>query len=75
MLKINTLKIEFEGVRKIIEKRNFKVQSIYIGGGTPTSIDNEHLKKLLELIAQEIDFKYLEEYTGQCFLLEAKAQQ
>lgn len=60
---MKALKIEFEGVRKIIEQRNFKVQSIYIGGGTPTSIDNEHLKKLLQLVAQQIDFKNLEEYT------------
>lgn len=57
------LKTEFEGVKKIIDKRNFKVQSIYIGGGTPTSIDNKHLKVLLDLIAEQIDFRHLEEYT------------
>jgi coproporphyrinogen dehydrogenase HemZ len=60
---ILTLKREFAAVREIIEKRNFKVQSIYIGGGTPTSIDNIQLKQLLKIIEENINFKYLEEYT------------
>ena len=60
---LNALKKEFEGVQEIIKKRNFKVQSIYIGGGTPTSIDNKDLKRLLDLIAAKIDFNFLEEYT------------
>lgn len=57
------LEIELAGVKNIIEKRNFKVQSIYIGGGTPTSVDNFYLEKLLSLVEEYIDLNYLEEYT------------
>ena len=37
--------------------------TIYIGGGTPTSLDEEHLEKLLTLIDKYFDTKSLLEYT------------
>ena len=37
--------------------------TIYIGGGTPTSLDEEHLEKLLTLVDKYFDTKSLLEYT------------
>ncbi|MBR5951877.1 MAG: coproporphyrinogen dehydrogenase HemZ, partial [Pseudobutyrivibrio sp.] len=37
--------------------------TIYIGGGTPTSLDAEHLERLLSLIDKYFDTKSLLEYT------------
>ena len=37
--------------------------TIYIGGGTPTSLDEEHLEKLLTLVDKYFDTKGLLEYT------------
>ena len=40
-----------------------KLTTIYIGGGTPTSLDAEHLEKLLSTIDKYFDTKSLLEYT------------
>ncbi len=40
-----------------------KLTTIYIGGGTPTSLDAEHLQKLLSLIDKYFDTRSLLEYT------------
>jgi oxygen-independent coproporphyrinogen-3 oxidase len=37
--------------------------TIYIGGGTPTSLDEEHMEKLLSLVDKYFDTKSLLEYT------------
>ena len=52
---------ELKQVKEIITKRNLTVRSVYIGGGTPTSIDDENFK----LIANEANFEAFgaKEYT------------
>ena len=40
-----------------------KLTTIYIGGGTPTSLDEVHLDKLLDLVDKYFDTKALLEYT------------
>lgn len=40
-----------------------RVQSIYIGGGTPTTLDERQLERLLATLAQEFDLSALREYT------------
>ncbi|HOJ10695.1 MAG TPA: coproporphyrinogen dehydrogenase HemZ [Clostridiales bacterium] len=47
----------------ILRTRGLKIQTIYIGGGTPTSINAQQLESLLRFIEQTLDLKYLEEYT------------
>ncbi|SEK19417.1 oxygen-independent coproporphyrinogen-3 oxidase [Pseudobutyrivibrio ruminis] len=43
--------------------REKSLTTIYIGGGTPTSLDEEHLEKLLTLVDKYFDTKSLLEYT------------
>lgn len=43
--------------------KNKKLQTIYIGGGTPTSLSAEHLKRLLNGINQEFELSHLLEFT------------
>jgi oxygen-independent coproporphyrinogen-3 oxidase len=46
------------------EKRNgFNFKTVYIGGGTPTSLNNEQLDRLLKTISKHLDQDLLEEYT------------
>lgn len=45
---IDCLTREIEQTKRIIEKKKLKIRSVYIGGGTPTSIGPELLDKLLE---------------------------
>lgn len=40
-----------------------KVESIYIGGGTPTILKNQELKVLLETVKNSFSFEDLKEYT------------
>lgn len=60
---VEALKSEIEGVLEIIENSRFKIQSIYIGGGTPTSLDAQMLKILLENIQDKFDLKSIQEFT------------
>jgi len=60
---IDALKVEIEGISKIIRRKALKIQSIYIGGGTPTAIDNVFLKELLKNVEDYFDVSNVEEYT------------
>ncbi len=50
-------------VKGLISEKGYRVQSIYIGGGTPTSLDRRQLEQLLECIGSSFDFSGLCEYT------------
>lgn len=43
--------------------KNRKLNSIYIGGGTPTSLSAEHLESLLEKVTNTFSFEELHEFT------------
>jgi len=40
-----------------------QLQTIYVGGGTPTALDQEHLKRLLDKICNSFDFTHVREFT------------
>lgn len=46
-----------------IRKLGLNIKTVYIGGGTPTILDESQLKSLLGFISREIDVDKLEEYT------------
>ncbi len=48
---------------EIIRKYGLHVQSVYIGGGTPTSISAEELRQVMEVIRTHIDIAGAREYT------------
>lgn len=54
---------EIRSVGKILKDRNLKIQSIYIGGGTPTSINAQHLGALLQEIESTFCLDFVKEYT------------
>ncbi len=60
---VEKLLIEVEETAKIIEKSQKKLDSIYIGGGTPTTLDEENLEKLLSKIKTSFDIENINEYT------------
>ena len=39
------------------------LQTVYVGGGTPTSLSAEHLRKLLEIVREELDLCAVSEFT------------
>ena len=60
---IEALKTEIMSVQSIIERNALRIQSIYLGGGTPTSLDSQILKELLQFIENKFDLNELEEFT------------
>jgi oxygen-independent coproporphyrinogen-3 oxidase len=60
---IGALLDEIKAVNDMIRQKSLKVQNIYIGGGTPTSIDAASLDRLLSHIEKVFDLEYLQEYT------------
>lgn len=47
---IKALIKEINAAKQIIKDNNFKVKSVYIGGGTPTSFNENQLQKILEVL-------------------------
>ena len=40
-----------------------KLTTVYIGGGTPTTLEPEQLRRLLSHIQETFDFTWVKEYT------------
>ena len=53
--------IEYCGAK--IKDKGYSLESLYIGGGTPTTLDEEQLDALLEKIEKNFDMSELKEYT------------
>ncbi len=54
---------EIRSVGKMLNDRALKIQSIYIGGGTPTSIDAQYLEILLKEIEITFCLDFIREFT------------
>lgn len=55
--------LEVKKTGEILKELGFMVQSIYIGGGTPTTLSDENLYKLLKSISDNINLSCMEEFT------------
>lgn len=51
---------------EIIKTLGLKLSTVYIGGGTPTTLNEEQLKELLSNVSDVIDVKSLDEFTVEC---------
>ncbi len=60
---IDKLILDIEGNFKIINELGLNLKTIYIGGGTPTILDEKTLHRLLSKISSLTDTSKLEEYT------------
>ena len=60
---LKALNYEIKKIGEYIGKKCLDVESIYIGGGTPTILDSYELKELLCTINKEININTVKEYT------------
>lgn len=58
---LETLCKEVRAVAEITKGK--KLNTIYIGGGTPTTLEADQLEKLLKTIDENFSYEYLQEYT------------
>ena len=57
------LKGEIESGLKLLSENGYEIDSIYVGGGTPTALSAPQLEQLMSHIARTFDLKSLDEYT------------
>lgn len=60
---LEALKYELDCIGKMLEDNGRRVQSIYMGGGTPTAISAEELEDLLRHIESCFNLNSLQEFT------------
>ena len=60
---LERLLLDLDGVFAVIKERGLKLSTIYIGGGTPTTLSASQLDLLLSKIEEHTDVSLLEEYT------------
>jgi len=58
-----SLKKDIRDNLELIKKLGLKVKTVYIGGGTPTILDEHQLSELLGTVSDNVDVSTLEEYT------------
>lgn len=57
------LKKEIQAVASMVSSKGYSIESIYIGGGTPTAIDQRFLEEILYSISNNFNLSSLKEYT------------
>lgn len=57
------LVVEMKKTAEVIQKNGLYVQSVYIGGGTPTALDEKNLEKVLSAVYNTFNLDRLREYT------------
>lgn len=60
---LKKLKTEIEETAKIARDLNLKLETVYIGGGTPTTLEAEQLRDLMQTVRDNFDLSKITEYT------------
>ena len=60
---LEALKVELSLIARQIKESGFKLKTVYIGGGTPTTLNEEQLEDLLAYIDELFDTSSLDEFT------------
>ncbi len=60
---IEKLCLELQITAKIARRNNLKLETVYIGGGTPTAVSADELRLVLEAVRNNFDLSNIKEYT------------
>ena len=60
---VRLLCLELEATGKIAREQGLKLSTVYIGGGTPTTLSAEQLKTVMATVAENFDIELATEYT------------
>ena len=55
---VDCLLQEIEFLKEVVEKKSLKIRTVYVGGGTPTSIPTEYLDKILSALVPFKPFEF-----------------
>ncbi|GAA0710837.1 coproporphyrinogen III oxidase [Paraclostridium ghonii] len=54
---------EIKGLAKLLKETNKEVETLYIGGGTPTTLESDQLDNLIKSLFRELDLTKIKEFT------------
>lgn len=54
---------EIKGLAKLLKETNKEIETLYIGGGTPTTLEAEQLDDLIKALFMELDLTKIKEFT------------
>lgn len=60
---VDKLIIEIKGLAKLLEETNKEIETLYIGGGTPTTLDAKEMDILIKALYKELDLSKIKEFT------------
>ena len=60
---VEALKQEIDYVGKLVAKNNRRIETVYIGGGTPTTLSAEQLNAMIAQIEASMDLSHIKEFT------------
>lgn len=60
---VDKLLLEIDKTAEVIKKMGAYPENIYIGGGTPTTLEVRHLKSVFERLKNNFDFSKMKEFT------------
>lgn len=60
---VKSLIREIQGLAKILEDTNKEIETLYIGGGTPTALEASQLDELIKSLFKELDLSKIKEFT------------
>lgn len=60
---IKALVKEIKGLAKLLKDTNKEIETLYIGGGTPTTLDADQLDFLIKALFKELDLTKIKEFT------------
>jgi oxygen-independent coproporphyrinogen-3 oxidase len=60
---VEKLLLEIDKTAEIIKKMGAYVENIYIGGGTPTTLEVKHLESIFDRLKKNFDFDKIKEFT------------
>ncbi len=60
---LERLRVDIKNTFDIIKELNIRVATVYVGGGTPTTLDEIQLEYLMNAICENIDTHSLDEFT------------
>ena len=60
---VDALCAELADTGALLREGGMRVSSIYIGGGTPTTLSPDELSRMMDSVSQHFDLSHLQEYT------------
>ncbi|MGL5712455.1 MAG: coproporphyrinogen dehydrogenase HemZ [Paraclostridium sp.] len=54
---------EVKGLAKLLQETNKEIETLYIGGGTPTTLEPEQMDTLIKALFKELDLSNIKEFT------------